>query len=457
MPVQGNPSATAAKGTTGSFSSILQSYVYASGIHKPEVSNVLSYKFPQYYMTSLLDRLGSYEAIGQDTWTWWTQDRTRLGGVVASVANNTTATANFEVVAYVYGSPTGQIGYALVGDILRLESGILAKVTVVAQGTSDTNAQKLTVVRPDGTDFTSALLDDADTFGHIGTAFEEASSAPGTRLYIPDEEIGYLQIMRRSFEISGSEFTNKTWLGDGSAWYWTKEDLEMKEFARDKEGIVMFGEGTSNGTTKTTKGIFDYADADGVKNGFVGATGVSETDIQDHIKDMLIQGVSNEILVLCGAQFLADFQRAMRDYHVGGAISFGSFGANLVGLDVQRYSFMGKIINIVYYELFDDSAMVPAPLGNSVSSSIYTFTNLSLWIDMGSDSSGKKLISLKYKEHDGQSRKFIHAYEVGMMNPSGVNGGMVANGKDSFKIHYLCEVGVEVRLSNRLGLLRATS
>ena len=117
MPVQGNPTATASLGVTSSYSSILQSYVYASGIHKPEVSNVLSYKYPQYYMTSMLDRIGASESIAQDTWTWFTQDRTRLGGTVSDVANNTTATANFDVDEYVYGTPTGAIGYANIDQI----------------------------------------------------------------------------------------------------------------------------------------------------------------------------------------------------------------------------------------------------------------------------------------------------------------------------------------------------
>ncbi|KKN46948.1 hypothetical protein LCGC14_0667720 [marine sediment metagenome] len=437
-------------------STILQSYVFNAGIHDPEISNILSYKYPQYYMTAMLDRLGSYEAVAQDTYSWFTMDRTRQSGTISALANGTTTSATIEVAEFVYSSPN--LGYALVGDIFRIESGELAKVTAITVGSSDSSAQKLTVERLAGGSWSTSLILDTWKIGHMFTAFEEASSAPGTRLYLPTEEYNYTAILRRSFKISGSEFTNRTRIGDGSAWYWEKEDLEMKEFARDKEGLVMFGERASNSSSviKHTKGIWQYAVDNGVSNGFVAATGVSETDIQDHIKDLLIQGVSNEILVLCGAQFLADFQRAMRDYAVNGAINFGNFGGNTVGLDFQEYKFMGKTMKVVYYELFDDTAMLPTPVA-SLSSSVVNFSNTSLWLDLGTDTNGKKLISLKYKEHDGQSRKFIHAYEVGMMNPAGQNGGQVSTGGDFFLVHYLSECGVEVRLSNRLGILKATS
>ena len=67
------------------------------------------------------------------------------------------------------------------------------------------------------------------------------------------------------------------------------------------------------------------------------------------------------------------------------------------------------------------------------------------------------MISLKYKEHQGQSRKFIHAYETGMMSPEGGNGGHVSNLDDKFSVRLLCELTVEFRLANRSAILRSTS
>jgi hypothetical protein len=333
MPAIGNPTPPLVGGSyspTGG--QILQDYVFQSGVHAPEVSNILSYKYPQYYLTSLLDRIGASEDIEQDTWSWFTMDRTRQSGTVATLLEadgtafvaDTSTDASFEVAEFVYSG--NKIGYAVVGDVFRTDGGANFRVTAVAVGDTDPDAQLIDVVKQDGTAISAAELAEGMKIGHVFTSFEEASSAPASRLYLPTEDFNRLHILRRSFEISGTEFTNKTYLGDGRSWYFTQEDLEMKEFARDKEGLVLFGDTAKNGSFKTTRGILDWAITDGINNGFVGATGVSETDIQDHIKDCLIEGTSNELLVLCGAQFMADFQRAMRDYSVSGGMSFGSFG-----------------------------------------------------------------------------------------------------------------------------------
>jgi len=277
-------------------------------------------------------------------------------------------------------------------------------------------------------------------------------------LYLPTEEQNALTILRRSLKITGSEFTNRTYLGDGSAWYFTMEDLEMKEFAKDRELLVMFGKFENSFTTipskKSTRGIWDYVNTYGVKNGFAASTGVAEEDIQDHIKELMLQGSSNAITVLAGADFMVDFQRAMKDYVLNGGVDYGQFGNQLVGLDITTYKFLGKTIYLAYYELFDDVEVVPAVAASSTAAN---FSNTSLWLDMGTDSTGQKLISLKHKELDGVSRKYIHGWESGMMKPDGSVGGEVSNGDDSFKVHMLSEIGVEVRLANRMGILRATS
>lgn len=451
MPAQGNPTPPLVGGKSVR-SSILEGYVFQSGIHKPEHSNILTYKYPQYYMTSLLDRLGSSEGIANDTFSWNILDRTRESGTTSSVTGNTTATATFEVTEFDFTSTN--LGYLVVGDVIRIETGALAKVTAVAASTILSNKQKVTVVKVDGSLWTAAELADGMKFGHVFNAFAEASDAPDGRLFLPTEDYNVLTILRRSFKISGSEFTNRTYIGDGSAWYWEVEDIHMKEFARDREGLVMFGELNASGT-KVSRGILDWVTSEGVVNTYASATGVSEADLRGHIQSLLIEGSSNEMLVLCGAKFLADVNVALRDYALAGAISYGAFGNNVAGLDFQSYKFLGKTIHFAYYELFNDSAMLP--YASTPSASKIDFSDFSLWLDLGNDSTGRKLISLKYKELDGYSRKFIHRYEVGMMSPAGDNGGFVSSGFDGFRIHYLSHIGIEVRLANRMGILRANS
>ncbi len=451
MPVQGNPTQPLVAGNSVR-NPTLSNYVFQSGIHKPEHSNILSYKYPQYYATALLERIGAYEGIGQDVWSWNILDRTREGGTVSSLTAVGSTTITFEVTEFDLTSTN--LGYLIVGDVIRTQAGTLGRVTASVVSTVLTAKQKVTVAKVGGGNWAATDIADAEEFGHVYNIFPEASDAPNGRLYLPVEEYNRLTILRRSFNISGSEFTNRTYLGDGESWYFTIEDIEMKEFARDREGLVLFGD-RDDGTHQSSRGILDYALTDGINTGFVGATGVAESDLQDHIEKMVIEGTSNEVTVLCGARFLKDVQVALRDYALDGAIAYGTLGANMAGLDFQSYRFMGKTIHFAFYELFNDGAMVP--FDGTASSDDINFSNFSLWLDLGTDQGGQNLITLKYKDLDGQSRKFIHAYEVGMMNPEGMNGGFVANGKDAFTIHYLSEIGIEVRLPNRLGILRATS
>jgi hypothetical protein len=442
---------------------ILQDYVFQSGIHEPEVENILAYKYPQYYLTALLDRIGESGTIAQDVFSWFTMDRTRKSGTVSNILEGdgtawdpgTSVSARIEIAEFEYVLASGMLGYAQIGDVFRSEGGTNLLVTAIGGGATDTDAQLLTVAKLDGSAIEAVELSDGFTIGHVFNSFEEASSAPKGRTYLPDQNYNYTTILRRSFKISGSEFTNKTYVNGGKAWYFEQEAIEMKEMARDKEGVVMFGTLSTGTNRKTTRGVWDFVETDGQDGTFVGDTGVSETNIQDFVKLLLVEGSSSKILCLCGAQFLTDVQIAMKDYFINGAINYGGFGGNEVGIDVQSYRFLGKTIDFVHYALFNDTAMVP--YAGTASSTKVDFDNTGLFLDMGVDDNGKALISLKYKEHGGQSRKFIHGYETGMMSPDGSNGGHISNGDDAFSIHMLCEVTVKVNFANRMGILRATS
>ena len=408
-------------------------------------------------MTTLLDRLGASEGVAQRVFTWNEMDRTRESATVQSLTATGSTTIGIETNIDI---SSNTLGYFIVGDVIRTPSGVLGRVEAVGSGTDfgltgSANNQAIQVIKEGGGNWASGDIATSDVIGHAHNSFGEASDAPYGRLYLPAEEYNYLTTLRRSFSISGSEFTNRTWLGDGSAWYFTVEDIEMKEFARDRENAIFFGKRSEIGNRTETRGLLDFVLSNGVNNGYASATGVTETDLQEHIKDLVVEGSSNEMWVLCGANFMKQVQVALRDYAVAGAMNYGKLGNNVAGLDFTQYLFMGKRINFMHYVLFNDSKVVP--YSDTPSASKINFDDFSIWLDFGADVNGRSNIVLKHKELDGQSRKFIHAYEVGMMNPEGANGGLVSNGKDAFTIHYLSEIGIEVRNSHRMGILRADS
>lgn len=453
MPFSGYPVTPLVGGTTAR-AAIFQDYVFQSGIQGIEHSNILTFKYPQYYMTALLDKLGSSEPVARDVFSWSIMDRTRLSANYTAIANGTTATATLTLDIAASGV---NLGYFQPGDVIRVgKTGALGRVSSI---TSSGGFQQILVTRPDGSNWNTTVLPavtSADSIGHVFTAFGEGTNGPDGRVFLPTEDENFTQILKRSMKVTGSEMSNKTILGDGKAWYFTVEDILMKEFARDREILVMFGQKANNSGIKWSRGILDWVTTGGVLTTYASLPGVTEADLQAHIQKLIREGGSAEYLVLCGSKFLADVMNALKDYKIHNSTP-DSLGSRMAGLDFSGYSFIGKKIYFAYYELFDDPSVLPYV--GTPSASAINFRDFSLWLDMGQDSSGRNLITLKYKALGGAQRKFIHKVIPGMMtfDGSGEEGGFAANSFDGVEVQLLSEIGIELRLPNRHGVLRANS
>lgn len=417
-------------------------YIFASGILKPEHSDFLSHQYPQYLGTAILERIGRYEGIAQSEWAWSEMGRTRSGAVITAGAGNgasLTLTTDFSVVG-------DSDGYFIVGDTIRTESGVQAKVDGVGVAGG---FQTITVSRVDGTNFVAGDIANTENVGHIGNVFGEYSDAPKGRLYLPNARRNQLQIKRRTCNISGSAMTDRTYLKEGS-WAYAQELIDMDEFARDRENTVMFEELSAPGADKqTTEGIVTAVHRGGIISNYTGS--VTEADIQDHISALRISSPAKEYMVFCGMEFLNDAHKALRDYHIGGGINYGAFSkSNMVGITLKGYDYMDCTIYFVHYPTFDDTETLPYD-GTATADKI-NFSNYSLWLNLGSER-GKKLISLKYKELNGKQRKFIYKPEEGIMG----DGATASNGKDGTSTHMLSEIGVEVRNLNQHGALYANA
>ena len=293
-------------------------YIFASGILEPEHSDFLSYQYPQYLATAILERIGRYEGIGQDVFSWSEMDRTRLGATITAGGGVTTASAT--LTTDIDASAAGD-GYFLVGDTLKTEIGTSIRVTAVGEAGGK---QTITVVKVDGTNFTATDVADTESVGHIGSVFGEYSDAPQGRLYLPNERYNQLQVTRRSTYISGKALTNRTYLSGGKSWAYEQELIEMDEFARDRENTIMFEELSASGAdNQTTEGIVTaiLKASGGITSNFSGS--VTEPDIQNHITALRISSPATEYVVFCGMEFLSDVHVALKAYHTGGAINYG--------------------------------------------------------------------------------------------------------------------------------------
>jgi hypothetical protein len=427
---------------------ILNGYVFNAGINSPEHSAFLTEKYKQFTMTSMLDRIGAYEGIPNDTFSWSVLDRTRLSGTVANLTaggttSDTTATLDFSDVVY---SGT-QLGYFLVDDIVRLDTGDLAKVTATSEASG---FQSISITKMGAGNWTATIAA-SDIIGHAFTAFDEGSTGPSGRIFLPYEEYNYTQIFRRGVKVTGSALNQKSLLNGGKSWYWTAEDKMFEEHAADMERAVMFGVRTSVGNKKTFRGIWDrvVTGGEGQVVNYGAGTGITESDLQSLISSMVREGSSNDIVLLCGSDAMVDIQQALKTYAVNGGVDYGSFGANTAGLDFNTYKFFGKTLLIKYYELFDDVKTLPfvgTPTGTKVN-----FRHVALALDMGS--ADEPLMKLKYRDGDGGQRKLIHKVIPGMHGDSSDMGGIAANSFDGWEVQLLSECSLEHRLPNRSGAL----
>lgn len=416
-------------------------YIFASGILDPEHSDYLSYQFPQYYATAILERVGSYEASAQDVVSWSEMDRTRSN---ATITAGGTATGASIVLTTDVDATSPSDGYFIVGDTLQTESNKGLKV--IAVGTAG-GFQTITVVRQDGANFIASDTADTEKLGHMASAFGEYSDAPKGRIYLPDEKFNALQTIRRSCYISGKALTNRTYF-KGESWAYKNEMIEAKEMAKDRENATVFGEiGALNTDDQTCEGINTSVLAGGVNGAFTGA--VTEDDIQNQITALRISSPANEYVVFAGAQYMADAHKALKEYHLGGGIDYGSFASyNMVGISLNAYKFMDITIFFIHYPTFDDTETLPFD-GTPTATKI-NYSNYSLWLNLGS-SGGENNIDLIYKELDGMQRKFILKKEDGLMG----DGPKVANGKDGNATHMLSELCPRVRNLNQHGTHRA--
>lgn len=414
-------------------------HLFASGLLDPEHSSVLSYLFPQYTATAMLEQIGRYEGVPQNTWSWSELDRTRASVTVTAVAGSVLTTD--------FPAATASEGYYLIGDQIKGEDGRLYKVTAIG---STGTFQTITVQGLDGNATVTVAAN--EKIGHIANVFGEGSSAPNGRRYLPNERYNYLQKFRRSIYVTGDALSSRTYVGKNGVWVYEQEMIDMDEFAKDRENAIMFGEMSDPAVVGasgqyTTEGIVTSVLAGGVTGNYAPAA-FDEQDLQAQITAMRISSPANEYTVFCGAEFMQKAQVSLKDYTISGGVSFGSFGKNLFGIDCQSYKFFSTTINFVHYPTFDDTHTLPYSGNGVTASNQINFSDFSLWLNMGSEK-GTPYIKLKHREHNGLSRRLEYKSIDGMPT----SGEKVTTSRDANEKHLFSEIGVETRVLSAHGTL----
>lgn len=428
--------------------SVSKGYIFAD-LQKPDISPFITYRFPEYSLTSLLGKLERTASVpvGNDSFEWFEKGLFRQSYTVGAGSSNlTSATATVKLL-----STTVKDCGLLVDDVLRFENGDYGQVTAVAANSSDVD---LTVIKAGGS--ANFALAAGDVFAMWYNAKAEFSDSPNGRIWKEEKLTDKVTVMRRSIICSSTVAGNIQWVTaeNGSRNYYYVNEMEtMQEFAKDREMYVLGG--NNFGTISTTaaqsgNGILPRVFSQGVVGTY--ASTVSETDIQEQIRLMCVNSTGKEILVLCGSQFMSQAQRAFKDYIIQGAVDFGALNDNVTaGYEVTKYHWMGKVITFMLYTPFYDPSITPTPVRGGIN-----FDKAALFLNMGDDSRGNPLIQLRHKEDGfGQSMAFRRTVQSGITTPEGGTGVNRSNGKDGFTVDLYASIGVELHAANNHGFMYA--
>ena len=450
------PGAVAGAVSAGSVNS---QYVFGN-IQKPDFSDYITYRFPQYTITTLLNRIGRKNpVVGNDVFSWFEKGKFRNPYTVSGVTGGGTgaATATIDVSGATSGTPL------LVGDVIRFEFGDLAVVTASTL-LANTASGQITVNTINSQNFSVAVTGN-QRFAHVFNIQTEYSDSPSGRVWQETQVNEYLAIMRRAVQCSTTQGSNMKYVKKSdSEWsyYYINEMETMQEMAMDREMYILTSRASTTNTTGNVfptggtqrlagNGIIQKVQTSGVVGTYSSA--IAETDLAEQVRLMCLNSSGSEFTVLCGSSAYADAQFALRDYTLNGGINFGVFsGAGIMtGINITQYKFMDKILNFVLYYPFANEALFPTPVNSGIN-----WDKAMLFLNMGTDDRGNPLINLRYKQDLlGQSLEFRRTVQSGITSPESGTGVERSNGKDGFTVDFYSSIGVELRGANNHGLLYA--
>ena len=193
----------------------LNSLDLAEGLHKPEVSSVYVQRYGRQDITGMLEMLGNKKAVNNPQFSHYEQERihgvVRLSASAATASGSGITLAGTAAAGYTY-TYSGQSPYPTTDTF---STNVLSQNDVI-----EVNGFTMYVTAVNGNAFSAISYDSSATRPAIATtddiivkgqASPEGSSAPDSRNSRVISYTNYLQIMRRSHKVTGTEFGTKTW------------------------------------------------------------------------------------------------------------------------------------------------------------------------------------------------------------------------------------------------------
>lgn len=419
----------------------------------PEISRVLIRQMRQYTLTYLTEGTARYakeKIIGNNKFVWKVQGR---------LNQPTTCTGNNSGNGAGHGTFTVETEENFLNpyDVVRFKDGSNAVVIGEATGSGPfTYNFKLQNKDDAATINTASVAASGDIINTLGSAFPEASDRGYMNVAFPGEYVNYTTIFRKSTSISGSAFSDVTWIENNGhrVWFFTQEQQMMEEFMYQVERAFWYGQSTvaDDGAAK----VFDNLGkpliaGDGVLNQIDPSNKANYVNLtEDVIVDFMSQlsmnsnaAEGNHWMVFTGTAGRKRFHKAMKDLIVQGGSVIYDMGKDRyieMGQNYATYNALSNKITLVQCSLFDDRN------ANSDldSDGIPKESSRLAFLDFGV-TDGISNVETFVKGAEGYNRGLTRKYVVGMASPFDQNGMISSNAKDGFTAEVLCEKGIVIR------------
>ena len=434
-----------------------ENYVSTLSIHQPEVAEDFVNRYGDQSLMGFLDAVGAMSPVSQRKFEHYEDDWLHQNFTAAAV---TIAAAGTSITMAAASSSTGAAtgSYFLrVGDIVQNKHGEIALCTVrhATNGTA-------TLVPYKNAAWTAMAA--ADKYIIIGNEHEEGTGQPAGITPSANHYENYTMIMKDSFEVTGSEATNKVWFKvndaatgkSGYLWYLKGEGDTYKRFNNYCETQMLLGQVATNtalpgtigaGGVSGTEGLVDFMRSGNVQTYTAGTFGLVQFDAM--IKKLDAAKGAKENTIWAGIDLSMDIDDSiatMAGMNAGG-IQYGAFNGNkeiAVAFGFNSFTRGGYTFHKKIYDALSYSPMMGA--------TGFDYTGMGLVIpgDSGRDSKTREAIPslrVRYKEAGGYSRKMEHwlTGSAGLANPT--------SDVDELRCHYRTERGFEGFANNRFALI----
>ena len=448
-----------ANGIPSAFSiATTENYVSSLNVHKPEVAEDFVSRYGDQSLTGFLDSMGAMAPTAQRKFEHYEDDWIHQSFVNTGTPTVTQAGATVGINTS-YSSTGSAAGnyFPRVGDIVMNSNGDLAWCSAINYA-----SDQITLVAYNAA---WSALTAGETLVVIGNEWAEGTAQPEGITPESNHYYNYTMIMKESFEVTGSEATNKTWfkVNDpatgqaGYLWYLKGEADTYRRFVNYCETMMLQGKIATNTNAALTgtigqggitgsEGLIEFMRTGNTQT-YNQLAGFNLSDFDSMIRTLDTNRGAKENTIWAGIDLSLAIDDAVAAMFAGGGISYGAFnGAEEIAVAFGFKSFTrgGYTFHKKTYDVFNYLPMFGA--------SGYNYPGMGMVIpgDMRKDSkTGEATPSLRirYKEAGGYSRKMEHwlTGSAGLANPT--------NETDNMEVHYRTERGFEGFASNRFILL----